>query len=81
MRSPLQVTIMATLIDQGGPPPQDRWRLFKQYYDVIYRRELAKKTPISQLLSDYRPDIDDIHRTVGLILQIRNEQEGGSESL
>ena len=80
MRSPLQVTIMATLIDQGGPPPQDRWPLFKQYYDVIYRRELAKPTPAAQLLRDFRPDIDDIHRTVGLLLQVNAEEAGGTES-
>jgi hypothetical protein len=31
MRSPLQITIMAALVDQTGNPPQDRWRLFHDY--------------------------------------------------
>ena len=80
MRSPLQVTIMSTLVDQGGLPPQERWRLFQQYYQVIYSRELSKDTSVSELLRDYQSDIDVIHQQVGLTLQIAIEEKGGTES-
>lgn len=42
MRTPLQVTIMATLVDKLGQPPQERWSLFREYYKVIYNREVER---------------------------------------
>jgi hypothetical protein len=80
MRSPLQVTIMATLVDQIGPPPQDRWRLFHLYYDVIYRREQERDIPAAEMLRNYRADIDAIHSYVALVLQIDSERAGGTEA-
>jgi hypothetical protein len=74
MRSPLQVTIMAALVDQIGDPPQDRWRLFHDYYEVIYRREQARDIPAAVLLRDRRADIDAIHHRVGLVLQLESEK-------
>ena len=65
MRSPLQVTIMAALVDRVGQPPQERWSLFNQYYDVIYDREVERSIPASIILRDYQPDIKAIHNQVG----------------
>ena len=80
MRSPLQVTIMAALVDQVGQPPQARWSLFNQYYDVIYRREVERSIPASIILRDYQPDIKAIHNQVGLILQIDSERTGKTDA-
>ena len=80
MRSPLQVTIMATLVDQGGPPPQERWNLFDKYYDVIYKREVERDIPAAAILSGYQPDINAIHKRVGLVLQIESERIGGTDA-
>jgi hypothetical protein len=80
MRSPLQVTIMSTLLDQIGRAPQDRWRLFYEYYQAIYRREMERETPAAPLLSQYRSDIDVIHARVALSLQIDCETVGGSDA-
>jgi hypothetical protein len=80
MRSPLQVTIMATLVDQIGPPPRDRWRLFHDYYDVIYRREQERNLPTSDLLRNHKADVDAIHSQVGLVLQLESERAGGTEA-
>jgi hypothetical protein len=80
MQSPLQVTIMATLVDQIGPPPQDRWRLFSLYYDVIYRREQEHNIPASQLLRDHRVDVDAIHSQVAVLLQLESERAGSAEA-
>ena len=80
MRSPLQITIMAALVEQTGTPPQDRWRLFHDYYEVIYNRERERQIPAAELLREYKPDIDAIHHQVGLILQVESERAGGTEA-
>ena len=80
MRTPLQVTIMTALVDQMGQPPQARWNLFKSYYDVIYRREVERDIPASDLLRHHKPDINIIHSRVGLLLQIDSEQSGRTDS-
>jgi hypothetical protein len=73
MRSPLQVTIMTTLVGTRGQPPQERWGLFSEYYKVIYQRETEREIPASDILRAYRSDIDRIHNRVGLILQAKSE--------
>jgi hypothetical protein len=76
MRSPLQVTIMATLVDKVGTPPQERWNLFKDYYRVIYEREMERDTPAAEILRNYRVDVNAIHARVGLLLQVESERTG-----
>ncbi|GGV04364.1 hypothetical protein GCM10010495_15120 [Kitasatospora herbaricolor] len=80
MSSPLQVTIMAVLLDRMGKAPKDRYTLFKDYYRVIYERELEKEGPSTNLLRDHRGDIDTIHADVGLLLQTKSERSGDTES-
>ncbi|MFI9320445.1 NACHT domain-containing protein [Kitasatospora aureofaciens] len=80
MSSPLQVTIMAVLLDRMGKAPKDRYTLFKDYYRVIYERELEKEGPSTNLLRDHRADIDTIHADVGVLLQTRSERSGDTES-
>jgi hypothetical protein len=78
MRTPLQVTIMATLVEQVGRPPQDKWRLFREYYGAIYRRERERST--SDLLGLHQSDIDAIHYRTGLELQILSGSEGTTDA-
>lgn len=80
MSSPLQVTIMATLVDQIGQPPQERWRLFQQYYEVIYLRETEREIRASRILQQRKTDINVIHQRVGLFLQAESEKAGSTES-
>ncbi|MDG4781159.1 hypothetical protein O7614_16035 [Micromonospora sp. WMMD961] len=80
MRSPLQVTIMTLLVDRMGQPPQERWTLFSEYYNLIYQREIERDIPAASVLRDYRSDIDTIHSRVGLVLQIESERSGGTDS-
>ena len=80
MRSPLQVTIMAALVDRVGQPPQARWSLFNQYYEVIYDREVERSIPASTILREFQPDIKAIHNQVGLILQIDSERTGRTDA-
>jgi hypothetical protein len=75
MESPLQVTIMSRLLAQIAQPPQERYNLFKQYYEIIYRREMEREVePLSRILRDFKPDVDTIHYQMGLLLQIESER-------
>ena len=80
MQSPLQVTIMLALIEGGGEPPEQRWKLFHDYYDVIYRREKERGTSFSAILGRYEPDIHWIHRRAGWLLQQRNAGAGQTDA-
>jgi hypothetical protein len=80
MRSPLQVTIMATLVDKLGQPPQERWGLFKEYYKVIYDREVERPIPAANILRQYRSDIDAIHYQTGFLLQLESERTGQTDA-
>ena len=75
MESPLQVTIMARLLAQVAQPPQERYKLFQQYYKVIYRREMERGVEVlSQLLRDHEANVDSIHHRTGLLLQMESER-------
>lgn len=80
MHSPLQVAIMTLLVDSAGDPPSERWRLFSDYYRVIYDRERQRDIPAARLLGDYQADIDAIHQRVALHLQVESEQAGGTDA-
>lgn len=81
MRSPLQVTIMALLVESLGEPPKERWRLFNEYYQVINRREKEREIPAAKLLNTFQADIDAIHHEVGKSLQIQSEVSGTTDAL
>lgn len=81
MGTPLQVTILATLVDHIGRAPNERWTLFKEYYRVMYEREMERDTFAAELLRDYRGYVDRIHTQVGLLLQTEAERSGGTASL
>jgi hypothetical protein len=80
MTSPLQVTIMTALVDRMGQPPQERWSLFNEYYNVIFHREMERDIAAAAILRDYKPDVDAIHRRVGLVLQALAEQRSHTEA-
>lgn len=80
MRSPLQVTIMATLVERLGEPPKQRYRLFAEYYRTIYDREASREGALSNLLNDRKTDIDIIHYRTGVLLQAASEKAGGTDA-
>jgi hypothetical protein len=80
MTSPLQVTIMATLVDRAGQPPPERWRLFSEYYDVIYKREMERDNPAARILRNHKTNIDAIHQLAGLELQTEGERTGRTDA-
>ncbi len=81
LTSPLQVTLMATLVERIGRAPTERWTLFRDYYKIIYEREMERGGPLSDLLTRYRSYIDRIHTRVGLLLQVESEAGAGARAL
>lgn len=80
MRSPLQVTIMASLVDTMGQPPEQRWKLFNAYYSTMFARERDRDTAVSAVLRDHEAEVLAIHRRVGLALHVANESTGRTDS-
>lgn len=80
MRSPLQVTIMSLLVETLGVPPRERWRLFREYFSVITRREKERSIPSAELLNSYEPDINYMHKEVGFELQRISERSGHTDA-
>lgn len=81
LKTPLQVTLMATLVERLGRVSSERWSLFRDYYRVIYEREIERNTPASEILRTHRGHIDKIHSRVALLLQAEGEEMEGASAL
>lgn len=79
MQTPLQVTIMAALVDLLGNPPRERYQLFNRYYEIVYQREQERGLKLSDVLARYRSGIEILHDRIGLLLQIEAESAGKSQ--
>ena len=73
MKTPLQVLILTVTVASTGELPTNRYRLFWNYFDTVFKREANKRTGEQAFLNSYRTEIEDIHRRVGLILHRRCE--------
>ncbi|MGW3284049.1 NACHT domain-containing protein [Streptomyces sp. NPDC001002] len=80
MTTPLQVTIMAILLERRERVPQQRYRLFYDYYQAIYNREASKPGPTARLIDDHRNAVNYLHERAGLLLQMRSERDGESDA-
>lgn len=78
MATPLQVTILAALVQQLGRVPRERWNLFQRYFEYTYNREIERNTYASRLLADNKLYIVQIHTHVALLLQVEAERSGGA---
>jgi hypothetical protein len=81
MRTPLQVTVMSLLLERRSRAPDNRYQLFDTYFETIYAREVAKEGYLGAILDEYRNDIHYVHQRVALLLQMRAEISGETESL
>lgn len=81
MQSPLQTTIMAALLHRIARAPHERWRLYKDYFNTIYDRELGRRSDAAELLRAQRPHIEAIHAQAALHLQVACETEGSTAAL
>ncbi|RBQ06802.1 NACHT domain-containing protein [Pedobacter miscanthi] len=72
MKSPLQASIMAILVNSGGEPPTNKYDLFKQYFTTILNRE--KQRGISEILQSDSASVTEIHYKLGVYLQAISEK-------
>ncbi len=81
MTTPLQVTILAILLEARTRAPSSRYGLFSAYYDTIYTREQQKSGWIGELLEKHRPQIDALHERCGFGIHAAAEQAGEADSV
>lgn len=81
MQTPLQVTIMSVIVEKTPHLPPDRFTLFDLYYDTILGRESRKDIPVARFLVQNRLEIDRLHETVGLRLQVVSEGAEAADAI
>lgn len=81
MTTPLQVTIVALLLEQRTRAPHSRFALFNAYYETIYARERNKHPTADLVFERYRPQLDRIHQQCALTIHLQAEQSGDAESI
>ena len=79
MQTPLQTTIMAILVRAGGEPPRDKFSLFKDYFDIIIKRE--KQKSVGAILNENEELIVNIYYLLGYELQKRSYTSERSDAL
>lgn len=83
MTTPLQSHIMAIVVRDGGRPPEKRWELFDNFYQIMKKRESLKNFPdvrISQLLRENGTLLKAIHARLGVMLHARAETSQGADT-
>jgi hypothetical protein len=83
MTTPLQAHIMAVVVRDGGRPPDRKWRLFTNFYQVIKKREANRNLPdkrISTLLRTGDKLIKALHNRLGYELHARAETSKGAQT-
>ncbi|MBL8809892.1 MAG: hypothetical protein JNM43_06940 [Planctomycetaceae bacterium] len=81
MRTPLQCHIMAVVVRDGGKPPERRWQLFNNFYEVIKRREANKELTdrrIEKLLRQHDKLLRSVHNRIGFVLHSMGETSNGA---
>ncbi|HRI70020.1 MAG TPA: hypothetical protein PK156_37580, partial [Polyangium sp.] len=79
LQTPLQVTILAGLVENTRPP-SERWKLFEKYLKYVYAREANRSTTAKELLNNREAQILSIHARAALLLQVEAEVGGGASS-
>lgn len=83
MTTPLQSHIMAVVVRDGGRPPEKRWELFENFYQVMKKRETLKNFPdprINKLLRGSSALLRAIHARLGISLHASAEISKGAET-
>lgn len=83
MTTPLQAHIMAVVVRDGGRPPDRRWALFMNFYQVIRRREANRNLPNERLAKLLREDeklLKAVHSRLGFVLHARAETSQGAQT-
>lgn len=81
LRTPLQVLIMSIIAETSRQFAPSRFSLFWRYYQIVEQREQTKTLAHSSLLRDHAPQVLDLHRRVGLLLQKHAETSAGGTAV
>ncbi len=57
----LQATVMLTIVRKKSDIPEERYKLFEKYVDVVFEREKSK----SSLISQFETELRHLHEVVG----------------
>ena len=79
MQTPLQATIITILVRAGGEPPRDKYSLFKEFFDIIIKRE--KQKGMGTILNTNQDLIEGVYHLLGFELQKRSSTTVGSDAL
>ncbi|MES2982676.1 MAG: hypothetical protein V4727_10210 [Verrucomicrobiota bacterium] len=83
MTTPLQSHIMAVVVRDGKKPPERRWQLFENFYQVIKRREANRDLPeerIARLLREEEQLLRTVHNRLGFVLHAKAETSDGAQT-
>lgn len=83
MRTPLQSHIMAVVVRDGRRPPERRWALFENFYQVIKSREANRDLPdirLARLLREENKLLKAIHNRIGFALHAAAERSQGAQT-
>lgn len=83
MTTPLQSHIMAVVVRDGGRPPERRWALFENFYQIMKKRESLKNVHnprISRLLREDDRLLRVVHTRLGFVLHARAERSDGAQT-
>lgn len=77
--SPLQVSIMASLLEESVRPPRTRYALFSAFYETVFKREASKFGRVGTGVLQRKADIDALHDASGMLLHIESEKSGQAD--
>jgi hypothetical protein len=83
MTTPLQAHIMAVVVRDGERPPERKWKLFTNFYQVIKRREANRNLPdkrLAKLLREQDQLLKTVHNRLGFVLHARAELSQGAQT-
>jgi hypothetical protein len=83
MTTPLQAHIMAVVVRDGGRPPERRWQLYTNFYQVIKKREANRDLPdkrLAKLLREENQLLKSVHNRLGFVLHARAETSEGAQT-
>jgi len=83
MTTPLQSHIMAVVVRDGEKPPERRWKLFNNFYQVIKKRESNRNLPdkrLARLLSNQDKLLKAVHNRLGFVLHAEAESSKGAQT-
>ena len=80
MGTPLQVSIMASLLEDRIRLPRTRHALFDEFYNTIFRRESNKLGMVGKRVLEHQFSIDALHNEAGILLHVQAEKTGQADA-